>query len=56
MMVGTFYAFSSAPYAERGFLWLNIRIDLAVENVDLPNSVKRVMRKLDPEEIISSLR
>jgi hypothetical protein len=39
---------------EKGFLWLNIRIDLAVENVDLPNLIKRIMQELDPEEKFSS--
>jgi hypothetical protein len=39
---------------EKGFLWLNIRIDLAVENVDLPNLIKRIMQELDPEEEFSS--
>jgi hypothetical protein len=35
---------------EKGFLWLNIRIDLAAENVDLLNSVKKIIRKLDLKE------
>jgi hypothetical protein len=38
---------------EKGYLWLNIRIDLAAENVDLLNSVKRITPKLDLEEELS---
>lgn len=32
---------------EKGYLWLNTRTDLAAENVDLLNSVKRIIRKLE---------
>ena len=38
---------------ERGYLWLNIRIDLAAENVDLLNSVKKIIRKPDRKEKFS---
>jgi hypothetical protein len=38
-----------AQDAGRGYLWLNIKIDLAVENADLLNLPRRILQKKEDE-------